>query len=165
MLAEARNPKRLFSKPRCRLPHRAESGADKVALEELFRELVDDYNRNNTEPRKTRLVYNLSSHNLTLGHLNHFATWLEGSSLRICPLDLSCNRIYSDSWGPLLQAIARLCTYVERAKPLLGFTFHLSGNDYLCFLLEKLLLAGRLLWKGPCRLLLLDCHPADLQVL
>ncbi len=116
MLTEALSPKHLFSRPRCNLPPPAGSGADIVALEQVFRKLVDDHNRKNTELRKTRLVCNFSGSNLTLDHVNHFVTWLEGSSLRIYALDLSCNLIFSASWEPLLKAIARLCTHVEHLQ-------------------------------------------------
>ena len=136
MLTEARNPKHLFSKPRCRLPHRAESGADKVALEELFRELVNDYNRNNTELWKTRFVCNFSGHNLTL---DHFATWLEGSSLRIYALDFSCNRIFPDSWEPLFKATARLCTHVEHLQLGGNYLPPMTDTDEL----SKLQMSGR----------------------
>ncbi len=132
-------PKHLSSRPRCNLPPPAESGAENVALEQVFRELVDDYNRNNTALRKTRFVCNLSSNNLTLDHINHFATLLEGSSLRIYALDLSFNHIFSASWEPLLKAIARLCRRVEYLQ---------MGGNYLPALTEtdelsKLQMSGR----------------------
>ncbi len=110
-----------------------------MALEQVFRELVDDYNRNNTELRKTRCVCNFSGSNLTLDQMNYFVTWLEGSSLRIYALDLSCNLIFSASWEPLLKAIARLCTHVQHLQ---------LGGKYLPPLTEtdelsKLQMSGR----------------------
>ena len=87
MLAEALSPKQLFPRPRCDLPPPAGPGEDIVAREQVFRELVDDYNRKNTELRKTRFVCNFSGSNLTLDHINYFVTWLEGSSLRIYALN------------------------------------------------------------------------------
>ena len=69
---------------------------DNVALEQIFRELVDDYNRKNTE-QKARSVCNFSSNNLTFDHTNHFATWLGGSSLRIYALNFSVDCIFSAS--------------------------------------------------------------------
>ena len=113
--------------------------ADNMALEQIFRELVDDYNRNNTELRKTRFVCNLSSNNLTLDHINHFATWLEGSSLRIYALDLSCNRIFPDSWEPLFKAIARLCTHVEHLQLGGNYLPPMTDTDEL----SKLQMSGR----------------------
>ncbi len=55
----------------------------------------------------------------------------------------------------LLLKVTTLLQSKICAKPLLGLTLHLSGHDYLklCFLPEELLLAGGLLWKRPCRLL------------
>ncbi len=63
MLDEARSPNHLFSRPRRNLPPPEESGTESVALKQIFLELVNEYNRNDTALRKTRFVCIFSSNN------------------------------------------------------------------------------------------------------
>lgn len=75
-------------------------------------------------------------------NINRFATWLEGTSLRIYALDLSCNRIFSASWEPRLKAIACLCTHVGYLQ---------LGGNYLPALTETYELS-KLQMSGPVSL-------------
>ena len=94
---------------------------ENLALKQAFRELEDSYSRKNSSLKKVRFVCDFSSNNLSLNDVNQFATWLEGSSLRIYALDLSFNRISSESWEPTLQVVGRLGTRVDNLQ--------LGGNN------------------------------------
>lgn len=113
-------PKHLFSRSRCKLASAAVAGGEKLALRQAFRELQDSYSRNNSSLRRSRtqsrFVCDFSSNDLSLDDVNQFATWLEGSSLRIFALDLSFNRIFSDSWAPILRVIGRLNAHVDNLQ-------------------------------------------------
>ncbi|KAL3136403.1 hypothetical protein ABBQ38_005660 [Trebouxia sp. C0009 RCD-2024] len=104
-----------------------ELSTELLALKQAFQELVDDYNRCSTAPRGSHFVCNYSSNNLTLDHISHFATWLEGSSIRIYALDFSFNRIFSASWEPVLEVIESLSKHVQYLQ---------VGGNYLPTLTE-----------------------------
>ena len=120
-------PTLLFSRSRCKLTTAAGAAEENLALKQAFRELEDSYSRNNSSLRKSRFVCDFSSNDLSLDDVNQFATWLEGSSLRIYALDLSFNRIFSESWEPILHVVGRLGARVDN--------LHLGGN-YLPALIE-----------------------------
>lgn len=100
---------------------------ENLALKHAFRELEDSYSRNNSSLRKSRFVCDFSSNDLSLNDVNQFATWLEGSSLRLYALDLSFTRIFSESWEPILQVIGRLGARVDNLQ---------LGGNYLPALSE-----------------------------
>ena len=89
--------------------------------------------------REVRFVCNFSSNDLTLDHINEFATWLEGSSLKIYALDLSFNRIFVASWEPLLKVIGRLCKHVEDVQLGANYLPELTETDEL----RELQVSGR----------------------
>ncbi len=53
-----------------------------------------------------------SSNDLSLNDIKQFATWLEGTPLRLYALDLSFNRIFFKPWEPILQVVGRLVARV-----------------------------------------------------
>ncbi len=120
-------PTRLFSRSSCKLASAAVAEEENLAFKQAFRELEDSYSRNNSSLRKTRFVCDFSSNGLSLNDVNQFATWLEGSSLRIYALDLSFNRIFSESWEPILQVVGRLGARVDNLQ---------LGGNYLPALSE-----------------------------
>ena len=103
------------------------AGGEKLALRQAFRELEESYSRKNASLRRSRFVCDFSSNDLSLEDVNQFATWLEGSSLRIFALDLSFNRIFSESWAPILRVIGRLDAHVDNLQ---------LGGNYLPVLTE-----------------------------
>ena len=109
------DPIHLFSRSRCKLAPAAGAGVENVALKTAFQELEDSYSRNNSQFRKSRFVCNFSSNDLSLDDVSQFATWLESSSLRIYALDLSFNRIFSDTWEPILQVVGRIVARVGQS--------------------------------------------------
>ena len=74
---------------------------------------------------------NFSSNDLSLNDVNQFASWLEGGSLRLYALDLSFNRIFSESWEPILQVIGRLGPHVENLQLGANYLPALSETDEL----------------------------------
>ena len=117
----------MFSRSRCKLASAAVAEEENLALKQAFRELEDSYSRNNSSLRKSRFVCDFSSNDLSLNDVNQFATWFEGSSLRLYALDLSFNRIFSESWEPILQVIGRLGARVDNLQ---------LGGNYLPALSE-----------------------------
>lgn len=120
-------PKHLFSRSRCRLASAAVAKGENLALKQAFRELEDSYSRNNSLLTKSRFVCDFSSNDLRLDDVDQFATWLESSPLRIYALDLSFNRIFSESWEPVLQVAGRLAASVDNLQ---------LGGNYLPALSE-----------------------------
>ena len=120
-------PRYLFSRFRCKLASATVAEEENLALKHAFRELEDSYSRNNSSVRKSRFVCDFSSNDLSLNDVNQFATCLEGSSLRLYALDLSFNRIFSESWEPILQVVGRLGARVDNLQ---------LGGNYLPALSE-----------------------------
>lgn len=120
-------PRHLFSRSSCKLHSAAVAGAENLALKQAFRELEDSYSRCNSSLRKSRFVCDFSNNDLSLTDVKQFASWLEGSSLRIYALDLSFKRIFSESWEPILQVVGRLGPHVENLQ---------LGGNYLPALSE-----------------------------
>ncbi len=103
----------LFTRHRNDIPPPEKPSMEWIALDKVFQELLDEYERNRSPLSETQLVCDFSSNNLTFAHLERFTEWLEGSSLQIYALDLSMNRIFSTTWQPILDLVQRLCTKVH----------------------------------------------------
>lgn len=108
----------VFSKHCCGLPSLRHSSSPETSLRPLLDELLTFYECSVTALDK--LVVDLSENNFTLEHLQYFAIWLEEKQLHLYALDLSLNRIYSDTWEDILPSINTLLGQVE--------LLHLGGN-------------------------------------
>lgn len=101
----------VFSKHCCGLPSLRHSSSPETSLRPLLDELLTFYECSVTALDK--LVVDLSENNFTLEHLQYFAIWLEEKQLHLYALDLSLNRIYSDTWEDILPSINTLLGQVE----------------------------------------------------
>lgn len=103
----------LFTRHRTDLPPPEQPSIEWEALDKVFQDLSDEYERNQSPLSKSQLVCDFSSNNMTFAHLERFTEWLEDTSLQIYALDLSMNCIFSPTWQPILDLFQRLCTKVH----------------------------------------------------